>query len=352
MPDYDPNSLEDLYSLIDDICTTDEIIEVMRPYKDLLHKKLLKISGKDKAEVVANLREAFYHGIIPPEDTFNLLRHAEENGRQYIFLWKAKTEAAKNVLLNGYQVAKTVLGNDWQSKYHFPYFVKLPDKVVVVDFRIEVDEKKKSTGWVLKYYDQKLVKTLIDEKREGNLLKKTWEEKPTRTVLMMKMNPSGILEVRVPNWGSISDTQSMHREVWRLVQGSRMRDLVYEYPVGQCLTNITRARAINTEIYHLGMTRLCDEDGGTSTFAPSHDEDNISKNEARSEAMDTLLNAGEVCDHLGVTWLPQSSGGALSSSLLTKFGINSDHDLGIGSRTTAVAINYILGRLIEFEKGD
>jgi hypothetical protein len=91
-PSLSGKKLDRLLSLVEQECTTDAVQEILRKAKE--SDKTVRVSEKNKGLLISkNLRTALGSGVIRPEQVYEVLRNAEENGGQHIFLYRAKPAA-------------------------------------------------------------------------------------------------------------------------------------------------------------------------------------------------------------------------------------------------------------------
>jgi hypothetical protein len=77
----------DIYELLDQLATADQIQDLLRRHKKASAKEISKeiLVGGTKPDVLKNLKSAVDHGHLPPADVIQLLQESEENGSQHIF---------------------------------------------------------------------------------------------------------------------------------------------------------------------------------------------------------------------------------------------------------------------------
>ena len=108
----------DIYKLIDDLATAQEVHAVLRPYKET-HPTEIHLSG-NKPDLLADLKKGVLGKWIPEIKVYELLRECEENGDQHILYYTPATDVAKRLLSDGEAVAGNLFGNVGLGKSVFP----------------------------------------------------------------------------------------------------------------------------------------------------------------------------------------------------------------------------------------
>ena len=328
-------------------CTQDVIKRILKDAKDSGNKDVLV--GGNKDDKIHMLIEALERGVVSWDDAFNMLRFSEENGRQHIFLYRPKKPQVLNQFSDGEQIAASIWGPDWKSQYKFPRFEILPKATVPADFRYEVSKDERKVGWIFIFYGRRRRMELIENVEKGDMLRKVWKIEVVRTVYMVRLGPSGILEVRVPQSDSTREIISMLNETRALLRPSGIWAGFSELPLVTMLTRLAKKRELLRNMYSLGIIRLRDASGGTSIFSPPQENDDITAIKNYNDALRMLLQADNRCNMVGVTWKKDASGGILEEDLFVKYRVSSDHDMSVGAKATPGAIDYAIRGLLSIK---
>ena len=160
---------EELYRLVESFCTSDQIQDLLRTAKG--HKDV-RITAEKKGELVSrNLRTAVDAKAISPDQVYELIREAEENGGQHIFYFKPRTKAAAETMtLNS--VGNALFGANWETKKRFPHIDTPANGFSYADLR-KWNAVLKPSDWILKLYGRLQFERFTGvEKEEGQRLYK------------------------------------------------------------------------------------------------------------------------------------------------------------------------------------
>src|SRR5260370_5266404 len=191
-----------LYILIKELATADEIRDLLRRHKED-HPKEILVSGT-KDDVVNHLERAVAEGIVKRTEVLDLLQEAEENGDQHIFYFVPKSAAVARRCKNGQEVASLLWGDEWKEKMGFPRFTLVPSSHEWADFRVGL--RRKPNDWIAKIYGHEVQRRLFKEETlVDDTLVRYYKKVEQRTVSLARWNEGNgpsLLEIRVPRCDS------------------------------------------------------------------------------------------------------------------------------------------------------
>jgi hypothetical protein len=344
----------DLDSLLAEHCTTGQIQAVLRSGKadlDKEGKQDVKISGKDKQEVIANLKFAIAHGRIPPNAAVNLLRESEENGNQHIFYYRARNQTLAKRYRDGKVVGTNLFNSGMRAS--FPRYDLVPDELTWADFR-ENGPKGQSHDWIGKLYGLDVVYRLLDRKERNNLLVIRYKKREERTVCVVRWNDPNLLEIRIDRSDNKSAKVIREKlvEIWDMLGDGVKREDFDEWTLTPMFTAMLEAEAENKPLaaaFEMGPTTLCDSQKGGITLTPEvPDEETLFSATERRETVQLVLKYGGTCSQIVTKWLKSQSGGRLPEDLRTTGGNISSNELVIPSKTSASSVDYVTNQLRNF----
>lgn len=113
---------EELLGLVQELCTTEQVKELLRSARERAekgHKREVRISGDDKADVIhGNLRDAINNRKVDIAAVYELLHRAEENGDQHVFYFRPRRGNAEALReqVKIESVGRALLGADWRDQ--------------------------------------------------------------------------------------------------------------------------------------------------------------------------------------------------------------------------------------------
>jgi len=351
MSDID-GKLEDLYELVIEHCTTEQIKDVLRRYKKDEYipaekRKEILIAGDSttKRDIVENnLKPAVARKTIPEREVFALLRDAEENGGQHIFLYRAKNHN-KCDLNDAAKCAVALCGKGWDDPNKTPSLRLKPDNFTWSEFRTS-DE-----GWVAKLYGHELSSRIIQNTVEGRVRTIVAQLEDVRTVSLVRWRRSrNLLEIRVSNKGA----RDGQRKVLELLTSGVGRIVDMETALTKVNLRLANARILqqreeNAEEYEANHWRAIDRSGYLIQGQPHMDE--LDGSTPMSDASDKIVES--IADDSAISketvvvrWLAQE--GRCPSSDLRVVSGSSQHvnELAVRSRVAPQDLDHVLDRFL------
>lgn len=346
-----PNADDTFYKLLDEHCIAEQIKDLMRETKKNVAKEVAKeiVLGDNKEETIKNLRHAIAHNAISFEDAANLLREAEENGRQHIFFFKAANASVRSLLRRPDEIISRLFGDEYDYM-GFPRFERTPDQYEWADFRTQY--RSKPRDWVAKLYGHETRLSFVSEKRtvSGGIIKH-WEPEVGRTVLVARWNDPDVMEIRIDNWSITRDSLKQRvRTLFEFLAPALSPDDLRPWDLQVVRQNIVKDRTSNGKLYHVGGLELLDSHSGRNTFMPRSDEETADDATERAKAIDALIGGKATCRTSVVRWLSNGADGSLSEDLRTVCGSNDSHELTVSSRVSSVALDYVTDQLRSFDR--
>lgn len=335
------NHDEKLLKLVDDLCTADQVKELLRFAKER-NPKDVRITAENKSDLIErNLRAAIESAGIDRERVYDAVRDAEENGNQHIFYFKAKSKAVRDsARLEA--VGEKLWGKNWQEKKNFPTADTPDDGFDYADFRT-LD--KKPHHWVLKVYGQMTYERYTgNEEEEDDKLYKEFVRENLRVVLLARWNPPDLLEMRVQRDESRRRVNSWLDTLWTMLGPGLKRTDFDPWDLKKARKRMIKEEEKYADVYSFRDTRLVDPHSTWASFEPHQTDGYLFASVEAKEAIHGLLNAHSECTHLSVTWLPRNDG-TPSIELRTLLGDRGPHEVVISSHCKAGDIDYVTDKL-------
>jgi hypothetical protein len=169
------------------------------------------LAGKNLNHSAGSWDDLFSKRIIPAldkhelteDDFLDLLRSAEEHGKQHIFLFKCSAAKAKDLLDENLFLA-TAKKHGLLSLLTKPTILDQPSQPTIADLRFGQAE---AGGIVLKEVEKRIKQIRQGEEKQGSNLVVTYRLESRRAVNVVRLSRDGMLEVRVASYDSNSPKQ-------------------------------------------------------------------------------------------------------------------------------------------------
>jgi len=338
------DNLDALYELVERECTVAQVQELLREYKPL-HRDGIRIAEENKSAIIQkNLRTAVRAGGVPLERVCSLVREAEENGRQHIFLFKPRTRSVARTL-GADAVSVELWGPKWAEEMQFPRFAVMPDDLTWADFR--TDGSAGTAHWLAKAYARFTKRELVSEEEKNGEIIMRYRRVDERGIYIVRWLKAGLLEFRVPRADSQKLARSLQQALWGLL-GPAVKSTDFQ----ACDFAPIRAKMLTQHddyrsVFRLGSTKLFDSASGTAVFSTHSEEDDLFAARDRLQAIQTLVDLNNNCEHLVVTWL-KTRNPIIEEELRTVIGAWHSNQISIGARASAKAIDYVIERVLSF----
>lgn len=329
---------EDLFSLLNDHCTADQIKDIIRDAKEIAPELVL---GSTKPETLRSLREAIDRHAIPIERAYELLQRSEENGHQHIFYFRASDAAVQKKCADGPAIAESIFGKNWQKAHRFPRFRLVPNGYTWADFRIPGGSGGKE--WIAKVYGLEHKKELVRERTRGDRLYQIWTTVTKRKVCLARWHRD-LLEIRVPTSKSRKTIRYRLDEVWSKLDPALTQAEFRPWDLAPARRRMFDERDRHKKLYRLCDLRFLDPEGGRTTFCPPTED------EGPSPVMEDAFNSYKACEcrDLDIFFMP--NGGVLQSTLRVYAGGFETHEIVISARTSPQAVDYVTHNFRSFSR--
>lgn len=187
---------------MDDIRITRQILALLRQTstKEVL-QSFLKVKGIPSTGTWEDLEDkrvvpAVEGNTVSNAELLELLRSAEEHGRQHVFLYRADEGIAQSLMARP-RVQAALRSMGLEALLDAPSVLDQPDMASIVDVRWHSADVDLSL--VIKIVETREAQFPIGEERspDGKILTKKYELRPERAVSVARLHRDGLLEVRI-----------------------------------------------------------------------------------------------------------------------------------------------------------
>lgn len=337
---------EKLLSLVDALCTIDQVKELLRLAKER-NPKQVRITAETRKDLIQrNLRDALDSGGVGPDEVYDLIRDAEESGNQHIFYFRPRLKAVRDSMALE-TVGEGLWGKGWADKKKFPTANTPENGYDYADFR---SPALKPNHWILKVYGQLMYEhyTGKDFKEDG-MVYKEFEPEKLRVVLLARWNPPDLLEMRVQRDESRRRISAWLDKLWSMLGPSIKRSDFDPWNLKTARKRLIEEEDKYTGVYSFRDTRLLDPHSTRASFEANPTSGYLFASIEAKEAIRGLLEAESECTHLSVTWLPGKDG-TPSAELRTLLGDREPNEVVIPSHCKSGDVDYVTDKLRFFNR--
>jgi len=229
------------------------------------------------------------------------------------------------------------------------------EKLRWADFRTGINGKSKD--WLAKLYGHERVLKLkkrekVDVTATGFREILDYEAEDYNTVLVVRWNHPGLLEIRIDQTGLQKAGLAEERlaAVWDLLSSALKESECRPWDLRKSITKMLQSRVKNAELYELGTVKMLDGAHGNVQFDPYKATESIDGDTGRTIAIDGLLANKAQGTGAAISWKPHEDIESLEKSLLTAITGEAFNCLAITSKTSSEIIDYVTNKLREFSK--
>jgi hypothetical protein len=302
---FKPKLSNELFKLVDDFCSTEQITDLLRTAKGT---EGIKLTAPNKQVLInTNLRTSLEKGIIPVEKVYDVIREAEENGSQYIFYYKPAGVLGH---LSVADIGTGLWGSGWEQKMKFPRVDLVENKFVYADLRAFLPHRK-PLDWALKLYGHEVVDraTGVVEELGDNRFTREFVREDRRVVILVRWNNPGVLEIRLPR---LTVSRKTLREwlkiTWGMLSPVLTEGMFVGWDLVKAQTKMLEEQKRHQKVYRCSNSRIKNADQKVASYECMLPEDDLFSSEGVEESVKAFKGKKDGnCTQLRATWLQQTN---------------------------------------------
>jgi hypothetical protein len=336
--------LEETLTLVEKLCTTDQIKNLLRERKG---DKDVRLTAESKEDLVQrNLRAAIGAKSIELDKVFDLIRLAEENGNQHIFYYSPRSKKIADAL-SFESVGRQLWGPNWEKQVEqFPTLRLKPNDYQYSDFRVLT---KKPKDWILKVYGQALITSATGKmEKRGNSVWREFVEEPLRIILLVRWNSPDLREIRVQRNESRRRIDDWLRQIWVMLQPALSQSNVDAWGIERAIARIILEHKINEKLYTFRDASIEDK-GVHASFQAYSDQGDLFASQRSIDAIESYIKAKADCRGLTVTWFANPNA-VPQEEIKTLLGVKMANEVIFSSHCLPGDLDYVTEQLRRFSK--
>ncbi len=266
--------------------------------KDFLKKKNIASSAQNWDDLFTRrIQPALNDGVIAIGELRDLLREAEECGRQHTFLFRCAPERA--IALISQQRVEGIAAEEGLSPLlTTPIDLELPDTSTIVDVRLDLSNgAQQPRALLIKVVETRTTKALLSETTDmvAGRMTKTYAVTKKRAVNIAQLNENGLLEFRLAS----QDNQSRYHDNLRAlrIQVSKFIPLggFEMVSLSKAKDRLLEDRATLAGEVRYSHSTASNDFGFSMQVSTSSQEENLSTDDGSMAALESFLaNEGHV----------------------------------------------------------
>lgn len=311
----------------------------MRDKELQLFKKLLKencrlgdVSGTLKSLGMASsagswnelfekrLEPAIKKGAIGREHLLRLVRDGEEYGTQHVFLYKTLPKNAESVINENY-VERELRRLDRLDLLQNPPLIDRPKDLALADVRFE--QRVQERCLIVKAIEQRTYERFVGQRDESeNRFIREYERYVVRAINVVRVHPSGLLELRIYSHKNTSEYEVDVSAMWDKINFIIPKRGFDAISISNAKRYLWAKRESLKGIVRYTSSSLRDPSGATVAASASTGQQNLFNNRRAAASIDAFYADDTMCDKSNVWWEKRDPSPSRDVHTLLAGGIN------------------------------
>lgn len=286
-------------------------------------------------------------GAVTVGELVALLAQAEEFGGTHSFLFKCSAANARH-LLTEESVKAAVKKMGLADILENPRVLDQPQEATVSAVRWDTDKRGRCLVAKVIERRQKLVPQPAENGEandDGEFVEKRWRKVPVRTVNVMRLYASGLLEVRIQAHSHASDYTQAISSLWNLLSALFPPAGFDSLSLAKAKNELYRRKDEFKSLVRFSDSTLRDDMGAVITAGTGSEQSSLFANKCAAEGVGAFLKAGGHCDEFNIWWLAQKN--ALPSADIHMLISGQPNEFSVTGSCSKDDFEYAFDRLYE-----
>ena len=309
-----------------------EQVTSIRVVGEFLKSRSLSFSAGSWADLRdKRIKPALNSGQLHPTELYNLVGELEEYGNSHVFLYRCKKDVASR-LLDESLIVSTATKTGVQGRLNSPVVLDQPERPTIAEVR-------HGGSGSSRYQQHKF----LGESTNGNKITREWEIESARAVNVVRLSPSGLLEMRVQSHKNSSRYQGDIKRIWGVVQPFFPISYFDEFSLFKAKGWLWKNRETLKDRLRFSNSTMRNDSGNTVVAATGTAESDLFADDAISKSLHVFMDGGAYCDASNVWWTKQENG--IPSADLHVLLSGEDNEFAITANCTRDDYEYVLNQL-------
>jgi hypothetical protein len=248
---------------------------------------------------------AIRSGAVTVGELITLLAEAEEYGSTHSFLYKCSSAIARQVTSEA-TVKNALKKMGLLDLLDNPRVLDQPATAEVVSARWDAD--KRGRCLVAKVIERRFRQDRVKVVEKDNEIVKHYTKTPVRSVNVIRLYVSGLLELRVQAYSNSSNYEKEADGLWSLLAWLFPPAHFEALSLSKAKQALWSNRAEFDKVVRFSDSTVRDDQGGVATVGTGGEQANLFSNKGATECVNTFLKHGAYCDGFNVWWVKQKNG--------------------------------------------
>lgn len=228
------------------------------------------------------------------EELADLLRSAEEHGRQHVFLYNCNKEVALG-FMNKTLIIESLHNYGLDKLIDKPKILDQPQSPEIVEIRWDGGNTENPKWLVIKVVETRETSELLSEATKGDILTKKWRIKKERAVNVFRLRADGSLELRIASQKSAKYTPEINK-MWKIVEDFLPRKNFNEISLTKAKEYLWENRETLQDLVRYSDITLRDDTGSTIKAATGSPTSDLYENHGINNSMEVFHKHDAYCD--------------------------------------------------------
>ncbi len=281
---------------------------------------------------------------IDIKDLVNLLRTAEEYGRQHVFLYRCLSEEKICELLDEERIKDILETIGLTDILNEPKILDQPESPTIVDVRWEKSRNGILIGLVIKIIEARISKKFVREQsNDDGTVSEIYKHIPERVVNVIKLRVNGDLELRIASQESKSYKNNVDN-IWCLIDDILPRNSFSEIYLSKAMDCLWRDRHVLHDLIRFSDSTLRNDYGTAVKAASGSQESNLFDDEGANNCMEAFFKSEAHCEAHNI-WFKVINGESIPSKEVHVLLSGELNEFAITPHSSEENYEYVINQL-------
>jgi len=278
------------------------------------------------------------------QDLFKLLAEVEEFGRNHTFAYQGKQVETKK-FLDKARISTLCRKLDHEQAFNGMVLVDLPANPTIAEIR--QDTANRRPCWVFKIVETREEREFLEEKIEGNRIRREWAINKVRAVNVARLHESGFLEIRIQSHTNSTLYASDLSQMWKLLKDYLPPASFRPVSLARAKKALWENRVAKDRKIRFSDSTMRNNAGTTIAASTGTEQADLFNDSAASGSINHFLDHGAYCDSSNVWWLPREGVTEREIHMLLS---GENNEFAITAACTRSEYEYVLNELRVFNR--
>lgn len=277
--------------------------------------------------------------LVSEQELIELLRSAEECGRQHVFLFHCSKDTAAT-LMERSRVTNALTRQNLQDLLTQARVLDQPSEPTIADVRWVVAGI--DTELIVKIIETRVSQRFVGETRLGNQISRNYEEILERSVNVVRLHRNGLLEIRLGSHSNSTRYASDLMLMWRRIDFLLSESDFTPISLLRAKNKLWTDRATLSRIIRFSDHTLVNDNGNTIRAATGTDNCDLLSDDGVVESLEVFLDHDAYCDSSNIWFKTALPGPSKEIHVLLSGELN---EFAVPAHCSPTDYQYVLDQL-------